>query len=220
MSTEIVDIQAQLAKELATLDKTVAPPSGNRISLKGKMFTFPDGKTSPGPIDAVVLDWRNVNAYYKGAYNANKIESPSCFALAKERDGLSPSDKCDDPQSEGCDGCQWNEWGSAPGGGRGKACKNQVRIAVVAPDATSDTPPWTIDISPSATTAFTNFVNAVKNGLGKLPLQVRVKLDFDANETYPKLTFGEVEPLPEETLGTLFELRSVAAPLLDKLPGE
>jgi hypothetical protein len=86
MSTQMIDIQAQLAtelKELKELDKKVAPPSGHRISLKGKLFTFPGGNASPGPITAVILDWRSINAYYPGAYNSQKIEAPSCFALAK-----------------------------------------------------------------------------------------------------------------------------------------
>jgi hypothetical protein len=219
MSTQLVDIKAQLAAELATLNKTVAPPSGHRISLKGKTFTFPDGKTSPGPIAAVILDWRTINAYYKGAYNPQKVEAPSCFAISKDRDDLKPSPNCSDPQSEQCEGCAWNEWGSAPGGGRGKACKNQIRIAVVPPDAKPDTPPWTIDLAPSSTGAFTNMVNNVKGQLGMLPLQVQVSIDFDANESYPKLTFADPEPLPEALVGMMFEIRKGAAPLLDKEPG-
>jgi len=219
MSTAIVDIKAQLAAELKELDKTVAPPSGHRISLKGKTFTFPDGKTSPGPITAVVLDWRSINAYYKGAYNSQKIEAPNCFALAKLRDDLKPSENCSDPQDKECEDCQWNEWGSAPGGGRGKACKNQIRIAIVPPDAMPNTPPWTIDLAPSSTAAFTNFVNSVAGPLCMLPIQVQVTVDFDQNTDYPKLTFADPEPMPDEFVGMLLELRQAAQPLLDKEPG-
>ena len=218
MSTAIVDVKAQLAAELKDLSKTVAPPSGHRISLKGKTFTFPDGNTSPGPITAVVLDWRSVNAYYKGAYNPQKVEAPSCFAMAKKLEDLKPSPNCADPQHETCEGCQWNEWGSAPGGGRGKACKNQVRIVIAPPDAKSDTPPWSIDLAPSSVSAFTNFVNAV-GGAGLLPIQAQVTIDFDPNESYPKLTFADPEPLPDELVGLMFELRKGAQPLLEKEPG-
>lgn len=222
MSTELVDIQAQIAKELADIEKTVAPPSGHRISLKGKVFTFPDGKTSPGPITAVVLDWRNINAYYKGAYNPQKVEPPTCFALSKLRENMKPSANCPDPQAESCgeNNCPWDAWGSAPGGGRGKACKNQVRIAVVPPDATKDTPPWTIDLAPSSTGAFTNYVNALKNQEGKLPVQVVTQLDFDPNADYPKVTFAfDVEAMPPEKLPIMFEARAAAQPLLEKEPG-
>ena len=112
-----------------------------------------------------------------------------------------------------------DEWGSAPGGGRGKACKNQIRIAIVPPDAKPDTPPWTIDLAPSSTAAFTDFVNSVKGQLDMLPLQVQVTVDFDQNMDYPKLTFVDSEPLPSELVSMLFETRKAAQPLLDKEPG-
>jgi len=218
MGNELVDIQAQIAAELATLDKSVAAPSGHRVSLKGKTFTFPDGKTSKGPINAVILDWRNINAYYKGAYNPQKPEPPVCFAISKEIEGMTPSTNSPDPQAPACDGCPWNEWGSAPGGGKGKACKNQVRIAVVPPDANDKTPIWTIDLAPSSTSAFSNFVNTVKSA-ALLPIQVQVSLDFDLNADYPKVTFADPEPLPMETVQLMFKLRGGASSLLDKEPG-
>ena len=218
MSTEMVDLKAQLANEFAQLGKTVAPPTGHRISLKGKTFTFPDGKTSPGPITAVILDWISINAYYKGAYNPQKVEAPACFAIAKLIDDLKPSENCADPQHEQCEGCQWNEWGSAPGGGRGKACKNQIRIVIVPLDARTDTPPWTIDLAPSSVSAFTNFVNTV-GGADLLPIQTQVTIDFDPNESYPKLTFADPAPLPDELVVRMFELRKGVAPLLEKEPG-
>ena len=219
MTTDMVNIQEQLAQELAELDKTVAPPSGVRISLKGKQFAFPDGKVSPGPINAVILDWRSVNQYYKGAYNPQKIEPPSCYAMAKDRTGMAPMETAPDPQATACEGCPWNEWGSASGGGRGKACKNQVKIALVPPDATATTPPWIIDVAPSATSGFTNFVNNCKGQFGKLPIQMQVSLDFDPNQDYPKLTFADPEPLPDALVPMMFGLRTIAQPLLDKDPG-
>lgn len=221
MATELVDIEAQIAKELAELDKTVAPPSGHRVSLKGKTFTFPDGKTSPGPITAVVLDWRNINAYYKGAYNPAKVESPVCFAVSKNIEDLKPSPNCSDPQAATCANgeCPWNEWGSAAGGGRGKACKNQIRIAIVPPDATEKTPPWTIDLAPSSTTAFNNYVNNCKSQEAKLPVQMAVKIDFDPNESYPKLTFSDAVALPGDLVPLMMELRRGTGAMLDKEPG-
>jgi len=219
MGTEMVDIKAQLAAELQNLDKTVAAPSGHRISLKGKVFTFPDGKVSPGPIDAVVLDWRNVNQYYPGVYNANKLESPSCFALSKEIEGMAPDATCGDPQFKNCAECPMNDWGSAPGGGRGKACKNGVRIAIVPPDANKDTPVYTIDLGPTSLTAFNNMTNALSSQLGILPLQAKVQLDFDPNQSYPKIGFSELVPLDDDLIPTMFELRNAGQVLLDKLPG-
>ena len=43
MSTALTTIQEQIAAELANVSDTVAAPSGHRITLKGKVFTLPDG---------------------------------------------------------------------------------------------------------------------------------------------------------------------------------
>ena len=215
----MTELQTQLAAELAELDQKVAPPSGHRISLKGKLFTFPDGKTSPDPITAVILDWRNVNMYYPSAYNPQKIEAPVCFALSRQISDLAPSESCADPQSKNCEGCQWNAWGSATGGGRGKQCKNGIRIAIVPPDTGPDTLPCTIDLAPSSTSGFTNFANNVKGQLGMMPLQVQVTVAFDQSADYPRLTFTNPEPLPEEMIEMMFVFRQASQPLLDKVPG-
>jgi hypothetical protein len=78
--------------------------------------------------------------------------------------------------------------------------------------------PWTIDVAPSSTTAFNNMVYAIKDGMGMLPLQVQLTLDFDANADYPKLTFANPEALPDELVGLMFDLRKASQPLLDKEP--
>jgi hypothetical protein len=217
MSTPMTKLQTQLAAELAELDKKVAPPSGHRISLKSKVFSMPDGKTSPGPINAVILDWRSINVFYPGTYNAQKIEPPVCFAVAKNIGKLKPNPNCQDPQHPECEECTYNQWGSAPGGGR--ACKNTIRVAVVPPDAKDDTVPWTIDIAPTSMTAFSNMVYAIKDGMGMLPLQVQVTVGFDQGADYPKLTFANPEPLPEELIEKMFGFRQASQPLLDKEPG-
>ena len=219
MSAPLTQLQTQLAAELAELDKKVAPPSGQRISLKGKVFSMPDGKTLPGPINAVILDWRSINAFYSSVYSAQKIEAPSCFALAKNIPDLAPSPNCSNPQSKICEGCQLNEWGSAPGGSRAKACKNTIRVAIVPPDAKDDTVPWTIDIAPTSTTAFNSMVYAIKDGIGMLPLQVQVTVGFDQSADYPRLTFTNPEPLPEEMIEKMFGFRQASQSLLDKEPG-
>lgn len=216
MSNALTSIQEQIAAELAQVSETVAAPSGHRISLKGKVFTLPDGAQTKGALEAVILDWRNVNLYYPGAYNSQKPEDPSCFAISKMIEGMAPSANATDPQGEACKGCPWNEWGSAAGGGKGKACKNTVRIAVVPPDATAKTPIWTIDVSPTGLTGFNNLVNDLKNQRGVLPVQVITSIDFDSTADFPKLTFAGGEE--HANLDVMFQLRESAVALLEREP--
>jgi hypothetical protein len=41
----IAEYREALRQELAALHTRIAPPAGNRISLKGRVFTMPDGST-------------------------------------------------------------------------------------------------------------------------------------------------------------------------------
>ena len=87
------------------------------------------------------------------------------------------------------------------------------------PDAEPDTPPYTIDLAPTSTSGFTNFVNKVKGQFGMLPLQVQVTVGFDQSADYPKLTFTNPEPLPEDIIEKMFGFRQASQSLLDKEPG-
>lgn len=65
-STALVNYEEQLRQELGQLSKQIEPPSSNKISTKGKLFTLPGGRSSPGPMNVIVLDWVAVNMVYKG----------------------------------------------------------------------------------------------------------------------------------------------------------
>lgn len=140
----MIDIKTQLAAKLAELEKKLAPPSGHHISLKGRIFTFSDGKTSPGPINAVILDWRHVNQFFKGVYNPQKVEGPSCFALSKELSGMKPSQNCADPQSQECYSCAFLNGDRHQVEAAARRAKRVFASPCVPPDATKDTPPRSI----------------------------------------------------------------------------
>lgn len=216
MSTTLVNIREQLAKELGGLKDTVPPPSGRQISVKGKIFTFPDSKTTQGPLLAVILDHRNFNKYYTSAYNPQKPVPPQCFALAKTN-ALKPHPKAKDPQSESCAECTWNKWHSAPQGNGNKACKNTVRLAIAPPDATADDEPYIIHVSPTGLKSWAALCNGLE-ARGVHPIQVVTEIAFDANHSYPTLLFKATKLLEEESLTTFWTLREKAQALLDAPP--
>lgn len=216
MSSAMLDLKAELKRELAEVKGSVAPPSGFRVSLKGKMFTFPDGTQSAGPIDCVILDWRTAHTYYKGVYNPQKPESPACFALGKVIETLKPSENVPEPQADSCGKCPMNQFGSAATG-RGKACKNSRLLAVVPADADENTEPWIVTVSPTGIKGFDNYVTKLSGVMGMVPIQVTTRMALNPNEAYPTLVFGSPEP-HEMDLALLFKLREAAQPLLDKEP--
>lgn len=209
----ILDLQAEIKAELEAAAGTIDKPSNFKISTKAKMFTLPDGTSSRGPLEAVILDYRTVHNYYKGTYNASSPEAPSCFAISKQVEGMKPSSNAAEPAHETCEGCVYNEWGSAPTG-KGKACKNIRRLALVPANADKDTRPMIIDVSPTALKFFDGFV-AKLTKLGMIPAQVVAKIDFSDSD-FPQLTFEVGEPHGKDEL--MWALRGDAQDLLDREP--
>lgn len=216
MSQALVNIRERLKGELAGLSKTVPAPSGRTISTKGKLFTFPDAKTSQGPLEAVILDHRNFNKFYSAAYDPKNPTPPKCFALSKDLDGMSPHADVQEKQSETCAVCTYNQWGSASVG-KGKACRNTVRLAIATPDATADSEPFIISISPTGIKSWSALVNAL--GTRELiPVQVVTSIAFDPNQAFPTLIFKPLRPLDDEQLTVMWALRQKAQALLDAPP--
>ena len=213
-STAVMSIQDQIKAELAQVNKMVTKNEGTKISTKGKVFTLPDGTSHPGPLNVIILDWRNMRNYYTGNYNPNKPVPPACFAVGKIVEDLKPSANCSKPQHENCAECPFDKWGSAAQG-NGKACKNTVRLAVTPADAKADSKIMTLDISPTGLKSFNALVTQLQ-GMGMLPVQVATEISFDMAEAYPKLVFGSTQP--HNSLEVAMTLREKAQDLLNREP--
>lgn len=214
-NTALVDIKAQIQAELAALAGTVPAPSGMTISLKGKVFTLPNGQSSQGPMRAIILDARNVRTYYKGTYNPNQPEVPLCFAIAKQLEDLKPSLNAKQAMAKSCAECKYDQWGSATNGSKGKACKNAIRLAVVPENFTQDTHPMILTVSPTGIKSYSMLVADLKAN-GMIPAQVVTEISFDQHQTYPTLIFSPVQP--HDRVEEVWRLRERAQTALDREP--
>jgi len=188
---EVVNVEEQIKKNLAKLKGRIGAPPSNKIATKGKKFTLPSGTASTGPLNVVILDWRWVLAHYPGAFNPNNPQDPDCFAVGLEKPEsgqLAPHESIEEPHGEDCAVCAKNQWGSDPNG-RGKACKNQLRLLVMAPDADDQTEPLTLYVSPTALKNFFAYTAELANVHNLDLIQVVTAIGFDPHESYPKLTF-------------------------------
>lgn len=188
-----VNMEEVIKKALQEQKKHLGALPSNKIATKGKEFKLPDGQTSPGPMQVVVLDyvWFMVN--YPGVYNSNNPQQPNCFAIGRigpddESRALQPHETAADPQHENCKDCPKNEWKSAATG-NGKACKNQRRLLVLPVDADKDSEPMTLYVSPGALKNFDAYVSRIGSEHGILPVQAITEISFDKNQTYPSLQF-------------------------------
>lgn len=190
MTTEIVDTNTaeRIRAELLALQRRVAPPSSNKISTKGKLFTLPDGKSSPGPLNVVILDFTAVNSFYEGVYNPNNKAPPACFAVGTDLNEMKPSSNAPRPQGADCTTCPKAQWGSAPTG-KGKACKNTRRLLVAAPNLDKNTQPMTLYVSPTGLKQWDSYVRRLAIEHMARPIDVVTTISFDPQQTYPTLQF-------------------------------
>lgn len=158
---------ASQAEAVAALRARLMAPTGDKIKISNKQFKLPSGDVLDF-LDIVVVDFVYFNTYYEGAFDPNNIVPPNCFSLAVEPKGMVPSDNAPDKQSEGCQSCWANEFGS---NGKGKACQNRVLIACLPTDAKEDTPFVVLDISPTAVKGFSSYLTSIARG-GKMPHEV------------------------------------------------
>lgn len=223
MSTELASIRNEIKNAVASINATLHPITGRNIKIAGKSFVTPDGKVHTGPMKVVVVDYVNMNRYFVGQYNPNAIKGAKCYAINKDVNQMGPDEAVNHPESESCVSCKFNQWGSSPNGGKGKACRNQVRLAVVPPNFDPEDPdenePMLVTMSPTALKSWTSVVTEL-SGMGKLPVEAVIEISFDPVTTYPTLRFALAGMLNDEQLAAAWALRSKAQVMLHADPSQ
>lgn len=192
-NNSVVSIKDAIKAQVAAMGDRIAPPSGNKIKLAPNAMTLPDGTKTAGPIEVVIVDFIARNMMYEGAYDANNIQPPICFAIGTNPMKLVPSPNAPQPQAKTCAECPNNAFGSS---GAGKACKNERLLAVLPPDADADTPLWTAGVSPTGIKGFDGYVASVMRTFETPPFGVVTEMGLDDTKTWASLTFGNPVPNP------------------------
>ena len=188
--TEIVSIQDRIKQRLARVNETTAEATGNNISLKGSMFRLPSGATSQGPLECIIIDYGNQNAYYPNAYVEGEFSPPSCSAIGRIPSEMAPKASVEKPESAKCEGCPHNEWGSK---GRGKACSNSILLAILPSDFTSESDVLAVKVAAKGLTRWSNYVRELEMS-GQDPANVITELSFMPGLSYPSLVFKNIGP--------------------------
>lgn len=127
-----VDRMAALAKEATKTEESVS--SGSFISFKGGRLSYQGNQIKGDELDIVVVDHILENCYYPGNYDSDNPAPPTCYAFGREESEMAPHPNVKEPQASKCSECEWNKFGTADNG-KGKACKNTRRLAVIPADA-------------------------------------------------------------------------------------
>ena len=179
---------------------------GNFISTKGGTFQFNGAQIGNGKeFEAIVVDYRLVNALYDGDYDPAHPASPICFAIGEDEDTMAPHEESTQKQCENCAECECNQWAS--GKGRGKACKNMRRLALIMEgDAESGNAPIALlSVPPTSIKNWAGYVNQLANTLHKPPFAMVTKIvNTPSGKSAINLSFEMTRQLGQKELTSIF----------------
>lgn len=227
MATKPVPPKAQVNKyeeELARFAKEaqaqVPVSSSNFISTRGGRLSF-QGNPVPGDkMNVVVIASVLENHYYTDRFDADNPASPKCFAFSETGDGMGPHELSEAPQCETCAKCDKNQWGSADIG-RGKACKNIVRLGLITEDGLDDVPGAELAVLKIPVTSvkeWSGYVTQIATTLKRPPFAVVTEVSIvpDSKSQF-KLKFKLVGQITDgDTIGEIMERREAVAQELSR----
>jgi transposase len=124
-----------LALTKTTVEAARAP--GQFFGTKSGVLTFNKIPLNNNEMEVLITAQVFDNSYYPRPYDADKIESPDCFALARATPDVPnpvmvPSPNSFDIQNHDCASCPKAKFGTATTGTKkGKACRNMRRLSVI-----------------------------------------------------------------------------------------
>jgi len=165
-----------------------------------------------GRVNVIVVGDCFLHAYYGGAaYNPDDVQPPVCYALNEFVDDLEPHAECQEKQSDTCATCEFNQFGSAPTG-RGKACQNVVRLALVLAsdcedgDAAKTAEMALAKVSVTNVKGWAGYVKAL-DGRPSWAVVTEIAAVPDKDNQY-RLEFKRVEDIDDNDILTAIEART------------
>jgi len=218
--TEVVNYQAELAA-LTVATAEAEKPTGNWVSFKGGILTIGGTPMKNNKVEAVIIHSVFENQWYKERYDPNNPTPPHCYALGESDDDLKPHLESAEPQAPNCRDCAKNQWGSDPGGGKGKACKNVRRLAMI---SVTDLdlrriPSAEVAVAKLPVTSVKNwatYASQIANVLKLPPLAVKTEVSVEPDaKTQFQVNFSLVDKIEDGTmLQQLLQKRKDTTPMI------
>lgn len=151
------------------------------ISTKGGKLTY-NGQVLKQPIDVVILDVVRENSFFKGDFDPDSPVPPDCFAVGRDEESLAPPAELKTKESDTCASCWANAFGSAEKG-RGKACKNTLRLGILPadnpkPTVLSEAEPALIRVPPTSLKVFAKYAKLLRGAMNRPPFGVISEMEI------------------------------------------
>jgi hypothetical protein len=214
-------------------DTAVGGGGMKRFSTKSGVLSFDDAIIPGNKMGVVILDSMFEHSFYEGKYDPNNPAPPLCFALGRDEGELVPHKTVferEQQQNDACEGCPMNEFGSADTG-RGKACKNVRRLAIIPagtfdkhggfklnidPEHYSETQLAFLKVMVTSTNAYKAYVKQISQSLRKPLFAIATQIHLVPDpKNQVALKFEALEELPMEVLDAVFARVQEAKALIE-----
>jgi hypothetical protein len=227
-TTAIANYDEEFAKHAAAYAGMESSAAlGSFFKLRGGQLTFQDAPVPGNRMAVVILDHVLENVWYDKDFDPDSPSSPACYAFGRDERSLAPHEEAPDKQAETCAVCPKNAWGSDPKGGRGKACSNTRRLALIpagsisasgafearaSVDDFANAPMAFLKIPVTSVKGFAGFVQQTASALKRPPFGLFTKVSVvpDAKVQF-RVQFEPLEAAPKPLAATLFKRHEDAA---------
>jgi hypothetical protein len=235
-SKALVRWDEELAKQADVSAAMEANAGGGQFfSLKAGVLIWQDAPMPDNQMAVVIVDHIFENVFYEGRYDADNPQGPVCFAFGRDDAKLTPHQLVVDAgnaqygAAKLCAGCPQNEFGTAETG-RGKACKNTRRLALLPAGNFAkgqfkliedeehylSTRIGYLKLPITSVKGFAGFVKQVAGTLRRPPhgIVAKVKVVPDPKSQFMVL-FEPLMNVPDELMGAIMKRREEIMPVID-----
>lgn len=185
---------------------------GKFLSLKAGRLTLDSVPCAQNKLDVIVIASTTEFALYEGKYDPNNPQPPVCYAFGKDEQTMVPHEKAAKPQNDNCFHCPKNQWKSDPEGGKGKACKNTRRLALLPadvinnPDGIAEAEEIYLKLPVMSVKNWAMYVNNVAAQYKRPPFGVltSISTEPDAKAQF-KVTFKSIDRVPDAAIEAILQ---------------
>lgn len=236
-TTALVNWEDEMAKQATIAVGVVANIGGNvpRFSIKAGTLSIDDLPVEGNHMAVVILDSVLENTFYEGDYDPNNVTPPTCFAIGRDDAGMAPHRvvfEHDQAQHPTCRGCPMNAFGTADRG-KGKACKNRVRLMVVKvgeldangrltefskdPEYYASAAAAMFSVPPTSIGGYSTYVKQVANSLKMPPHGVFTRIAVRPDpKVQVRVAFEPLMKAPVELMRALIERNKEMGPVIEQ----
>lgn len=225
----------ELAKYATEAAKVEAAAGGGQLfSIRGGQLSWQDSHIPNNEMAVIIVDTIFENVLYEGKFDPDTMLAPTCFAFAREEGDLTPHQIVvaagQNQSTDGCKGCEHNEWGSADTG-RGKACRNTRRLALLPAGTFNRNGDFelfeeenhyataTVGFLKLPVTSVKGYANMVKQVAGAMrrpPFGVIIRVSVMPDpKTQFKVNFDVLDLVPDYLMGTIMRRREEVMATID-----